>query len=174
MLLFSAVWCTSTDALVWNFIFSNMMKKGKRFFLYLYYFIHRSPRCCHKAMAHTHSGCYETNSRASSVSNWERLQGRASTPGGTGRLGAAATFHHLTQQLVIKPIRYGWKTHPPPFYFSFSSLITLRASWFTSPSQLNVDDSLFFFSIVDADESQFNGYAMVYSEIKSIFRIVFP
>ncbi len=67
------------------------------------------------------------------------------------------------------------KLTPLPFHFSFSSLITLRPSWFTSPSQLNVDDSrfLFFSPIVDADESQFNGHATVYSEIKSIFRIVF-
>lgn len=36
-------------------------------------------------MAHTHSGSYETHSRASSMSNWERLRGRASTAGGGGQ-----------------------------------------------------------------------------------------
>lgn len=90
---------------------------------------------------HTHSPCisYETNSRASSMSNRERLQGRVSTPGETERLGAGATIHHLTQQLVIKPIRYGWRIS---FFSLPSSLITLRAFWFTSPSQSNVKPAL--------------------------------
>lgn len=117
----------------------------------------------------THSGSFETNSSASSMSNWERLRGRALTPGETGWHRAGATFQHLTRQLVIKPFRYGRKTHSPFFISHFPSLITPQASWFTSPSQLNMDDSLFFFLILNANESQFNGYAMVYEKIKVFF-----
>lgn len=100
----------------------------------------------YKDMAHTQCVSYETNGRASSMSNWDRLRGRVSTPGETKRLGAGSTFHHLTQQLVIKPIRYGWRAHSLlslSLSLCFSSLIILRASWFTSPSQLNADDRFF-------------------------------
>lgn len=121
-------------------------------------------------MAHTHSGSYETHSRASSMSNWERLRGRASTAGGGGQ-GDMVREQHFNISLGS-----WWSNHSdtvgkltPLFFFSLSfSHYTLRASWFTSPSRIIMDDGLFlfFFSILNADESQFNGYATVYREIK--------
>lgn len=99
------------EALVWNFIFSWSNEEAQILNISSLPFHAFVTKTCPPPPIHTPPVSYETNRRASSVSNWERLQGRASTQGETERLGVGTTFHRLTQQLVINPIRYGWRTH---------------------------------------------------------------